>query len=229
MNKYSVNLFGILGVALVIAFASFMLSRSMSRNRTDVPRDVESVAVCTMEAKICPDGSSVGRKGPQCEFESCPTEAPTAITVPADDASWHMFESADVGVMFRYPNDLGTKYMRATEWPPKVTAEKGRFTCFETSDGLYGMTTKRIVNGMQYCVTVKSEGAAGSTYTTYTYMTEREGVRITVMFTIQASQCLNYDQPEQTECITERDQFSVDALVAKMVATVALSPGVRMK
>lgn len=28
---------------------------------------------CTMEAKICPDGSSVGRSGPNCEFAACPT------------------------------------------------------------------------------------------------------------------------------------------------------------
>ncbi len=30
---------------------------------------------CTLEAKICPDGSSVGRVGPDCEFEPCPAEA----------------------------------------------------------------------------------------------------------------------------------------------------------
>jgi hypothetical protein len=27
---------------------------------------------CTMEAKVCPDGSSVGRIGPKCEFAECP-------------------------------------------------------------------------------------------------------------------------------------------------------------
>lgn len=27
---------------------------------------------CDMDAKICPDGSSVGRIGPNCEFASCP-------------------------------------------------------------------------------------------------------------------------------------------------------------
>lgn len=27
---------------------------------------------CTMEAKICPDGSAVGRSGPNCEFAACP-------------------------------------------------------------------------------------------------------------------------------------------------------------
>ncbi len=28
---------------------------------------------CTMEAKMCPDGSYVGRSGPKCEFAACPT------------------------------------------------------------------------------------------------------------------------------------------------------------
>jgi hypothetical protein len=28
---------------------------------------------CTLEAKICPDGSSVGRSGPNCEFVACPS------------------------------------------------------------------------------------------------------------------------------------------------------------
>lgn len=27
---------------------------------------------CTMEAKLCPDGSSVGRSGPDCAFAPCP-------------------------------------------------------------------------------------------------------------------------------------------------------------
>ncbi|MEK7625591.1 MAG: hypothetical protein AAB467_04585, partial [Patescibacteria group bacterium] len=27
---------------------------------------------CTMEAKLCPDGSAVGRSGPNCEFAKCP-------------------------------------------------------------------------------------------------------------------------------------------------------------
>ncbi len=27
---------------------------------------------CTMDAKLCPDGSAVGRSGPNCEFAPCP-------------------------------------------------------------------------------------------------------------------------------------------------------------
>lgn len=35
---------------------------------------------CTMEAKVCPDGSTVGRTGPNCEFAACPG---TGTTTPA--------------------------------------------------------------------------------------------------------------------------------------------------
>ncbi|MCX4241851.1 OmpA family protein [Paraliomyxa miuraensis] len=38
---------------------------------------------CTKEAKICPDGTAVGRQGPQCEFAPCPEPAP-ADAPPAE-------------------------------------------------------------------------------------------------------------------------------------------------
>jgi hypothetical protein len=32
----------------------------------------DQVVACTMDARVCPDGSSVGRSGPNCEFAECP-------------------------------------------------------------------------------------------------------------------------------------------------------------
>lgn len=32
---------------------------------------VEEPMACTADAKICPDGSAVGRVGPSCEFAEC--------------------------------------------------------------------------------------------------------------------------------------------------------------
>jgi hypothetical protein len=44
---------------------------------------------CTMEAKICPDGSAVGRSGPKCEFAPCPVVSATneniRVTSPRPD------------------------------------------------------------------------------------------------------------------------------------------------
>jgi len=39
-----------------------------------------SGVACTMEAKLCPDGSYVGRTGPNCEFTPCPQAATTTPT-----------------------------------------------------------------------------------------------------------------------------------------------------
>jgi hypothetical protein len=36
------------------------------------PSPAPEMHACTMEAKICPDGSAVGRQGPNCEFAPCP-------------------------------------------------------------------------------------------------------------------------------------------------------------
>lgn len=46
--------------------------------------------MCTTEAKICPDGSGVGRTGPNCEFAECPgatgpgSETPPGETPPGE-------------------------------------------------------------------------------------------------------------------------------------------------
>jgi len=40
---------------------------------TTTPSGDENIA-CTMDAKLCPDGSYVGRIPPTCEFAPCPGE-----------------------------------------------------------------------------------------------------------------------------------------------------------
>lgn len=37
--------------------------------------------VCQLDAKICPDGTSVGRQGPNCVFSACPAENATSSRV----------------------------------------------------------------------------------------------------------------------------------------------------
>ncbi len=41
---------------------------------------------CTMEARICADGSAVGRQGPNCEFSKCPTVNPPPVTQCTKDS-----------------------------------------------------------------------------------------------------------------------------------------------
>ena len=50
----------------LIFTAFFILVAGFILSGCSVPK------ACTKEAKLCPDGSSVGRTGPNCEFSPCP-------------------------------------------------------------------------------------------------------------------------------------------------------------
>lgn len=52
-------------IILIIVIALFAFNSYYNKDK--------SVA-CTEEAKLCPDGSAVGRTGSNCEFEKCPGE-----------------------------------------------------------------------------------------------------------------------------------------------------------
>ncbi|MBP9771865.1 MAG: hypothetical protein KBD16_03005 [Candidatus Pacebacteria bacterium] len=63
----------ILGIIVLIIVIVGLVFAAKKTEAPIIPGDV----ACTEEAKICPDGSSVGRTGPNCEFAPCPGEAPT--------------------------------------------------------------------------------------------------------------------------------------------------------
>ncbi len=44
---------------------------------SSTPEATSSGRICTQEVKTCPDGTSVGRTGPNCEFAPCPTKTAT--------------------------------------------------------------------------------------------------------------------------------------------------------
>ncbi|MDO8408408.1 MAG: hypothetical protein Q7S95_04275 [bacterium] len=59
-------LFGLL-IILIVGIGGFVY-----RNAVEHP---SRPIACPLDAKVCPDGSAVGRSGPSCEFTSCPYSA----------------------------------------------------------------------------------------------------------------------------------------------------------
>lgn len=72
-NKISVLILVLVGIAA----AAFYFSDARM-NKQVAPIVIEPV-VCTQEAKLCPDGSSVGRTGANCAFAECPLMPVTQI------------------------------------------------------------------------------------------------------------------------------------------------------
>lgn len=52
--------------------AELILNTLAPQTITISPSQKPEGRMCTLEAKLCPDGSSVGRTGPNCEFAACP-------------------------------------------------------------------------------------------------------------------------------------------------------------
>lgn len=64
MKKFFVG--RVIGFVVVLALVGIFF---LVRDNLKAP---DNGVACTMEAKICPDGSVVGRTGPNCEFSECP-------------------------------------------------------------------------------------------------------------------------------------------------------------
>lgn len=64
-------------VAIIIILAGIVFV-----SYTNVKDDTgnEGPVACTMDAKICPDGTGVGRSGPLCEFAECPAIVATTTS-----------------------------------------------------------------------------------------------------------------------------------------------------
>lgn len=60
-------------VATLFAIPRFPRPSLSTENEPSVvtPVPEEDGVMCTMEVKLCPDGSVVGRSGPNCEFAPC--------------------------------------------------------------------------------------------------------------------------------------------------------------
>ncbi len=131
--------------------------------------------------------------------------------------------TTDEGVTFQYPKELLAKYISAAEWPPVVTIKTGVYSCKTTPpeiSSISAITSERLVDHRTYCVAVKHEGAAGSVYSSYTYVTARDGKLIDVGLALRYSNCGNYDEEQNKACTGEREAFDLDATVDRIVQTI---------
>ncbi len=82
-RKSSLMMVAIILVAIaLLALVAYVLGMQFLGQNNNVV--IPTPQACTEEAKICPDGSSVGRTGPNCEFAQCPvSETPTTTATPS--------------------------------------------------------------------------------------------------------------------------------------------------
>ena len=132
-----------------------------------------------------------------------------------DDASKYTYD---------YPEDFGSAYVSAVDWPPTLDIANGPVNCVETSGSAdMGRITRKNINDELVCLVVVNEGVAGSEYNRYFYAVEREKFVFVYGFTTQEVRCENYDEPEMMECKESQSTFKPDAIAETMIATTKLN------
>jgi len=98
----------------------------MNQNKTPEPianvsptPDPNEQVACTMDALICPDGSAVGREGPNCEFAACPASG------SADTSDWKTYSDPSLGFSIKYPPNYLAKKQTNSSFPPGVQLAPG--------------------------------------------------------------------------------------------------------
>lgn len=97
----------ILLVVVILAGSGFFVYQTkFSNSPSPLSSNNPSEKACTLEAKICPDGTSVGRTGPNCEFSTCPQSESTAS---ANTSNWKAYEGQNINLSFMYPPNCNPK------------------------------------------------------------------------------------------------------------------------
>lgn len=90
-----------------------------------------SNVACTMEAKICPDGSYIGRTGPNCEFAECP------LVKTDETADWKTYTNTKYGFQIKYPLDWKVE----NTIPAVINIEKGKsFLMIASNNNFSGLS-----------------------------------------------------------------------------------------
>ncbi len=86
----------LIGVVIItlVAGGTYYFGKTSSK---DSPKQI----ACTMDAKVCPDGSAVGRTGPNCEFAECLN---ITVSSSVNTEEWKTYTNEQYGFSFNHPN-----------------------------------------------------------------------------------------------------------------------------
>ncbi len=144
----------------------------------------------------------------------------TSSTTPALPTSEETSQTEpDLTASLNFPATLPTTYIRPVDWPPLVQTVAGGYLCEEAGEetARAGETKERVIDGVRYCITKVSEGAAGSIFTQYAYVVERGEALYAITFSTRSPQCGNYEEEEMNACQEERDSFDMDQYIHQII------------
>jgi hypothetical protein len=194
----------------IAGFFAFQKSQEFSSSQNNNQSQNQQIA-CTQEAKICPDGSSVSKTGPNCEFTECPQ---------TNNQSIKTYTNNEYGLELTYPEKLNSKYFNLQ----KPIAIKSLKTDINIKNNCYAgganPAQKRQdikINEINFCFSQSYDPGAGSGANYYFYTFLKNNDYFTIQYQInQPNSCDPYiDTPDQETC--QKDFTNYQILVDKPI------------
>lgn len=173
MNKTSLVL-SVLALVIVLGFLIVVWPG------INLPNGGDSVA-CTAEALVCPDGSAVGRSGPECEFLACPNQESFTGELIQQGGQFFLAVPApvEIGGEVTYSLPLEVRVSNVLgQLVGKIVEARGEFKTGNTLvvETMEALSAEAIADKQTVLVGVGETGYAG-------------GVRITLHEIIQDNRC----------------------------------------
>jgi hypothetical protein len=188
---------------------------------------------CTEEARVCPDGSAVGRTGPHCSFAVCP--APNAELVSASSTLDFVLPSgykqdtniSSANIIASYSNK--EDYTSASSTPSTITISAFTIAPGQTAGETMLANTTFDPSGLQATSTSEFKSVGKGRNTFYEIQIGRfEGQVQTAYYLYQPTQIIRFDIAERGVQNWTDPKVNIDALpqhqsFLQMLATLVVS------
>lgn len=218
----------IAGIVLivVVGLGGFLYRNMLERNMVPQPE----ANACTLDAKVCPDGSSVGRVAPSCEFAACPSEGGALSTlgvslIPPEGYSENadaLGSDATLVAVFEKPSSEGNP-------PHAIVVRRYAIPEGKTANDVMRLETMLEPSGMnpESLDEFKTVSLGGKTFTTITV--ERFEAQVhSVYYLVRATDVLRFEVLERgvtdwTEPTLDIDLLPEHAAFREMLRSMTVS------
>jgi len=157
-----------------------------------------------------------------------PTNAPESkyivnISTPGGESPYQAEDSSDNPFTINplLSTALPAYISAQSGWPPVIQDSSDEYSCVPTTSEMTKIIQK-FINNKVYCVTKFTEGAAGSSYSTYTYKTPFgiSNNTKTTTFTLKYVSCGVYGglgNTQYEQCKKNQTDFNIDAIVDSLM------------
>lgn len=126
-------------IAAIVILLGILVAVNYDKKEATAP--VPQPVVCTQDAKQCPDGSYVGRSGPQCQFAPCPiTKTPTPTPTPVLTGTVKGVVSLSPACGIQADPPIPGCDFRAYETKISFIGSSKTYTAMSDSNGNYSIT-----------------------------------------------------------------------------------------